>query len=66
MVATRSKGASMDKDSNAADPPGPPEEIGNELEQQVPPSTAGSERATLLPTVASERISIHDAEAYGA
>lgn len=66
MVAMRSKGASMDKDSNAADPPGPPEEIGNGLEQQVPPSTAGGEQATLLPTVASERIGIYDAKVYGA
>lgn len=56
----------MDKDSNAADPPGPPEEIGNGLEQQVPPSTAGGEQATLLPTVASERIGIYDAKVYGA
>lgn len=54
MVVTRSKGASMDKDSNADDPPGSLETIGNGPERQAPPGVAGGEQQTLLPTVASE------------
>lgn len=54
MVVTRSKGASMDKDGNADDPPGHPETIGNGLETQAPPGMTGGEQATLLPTVANE------------
>ncbi|KAH9360786.1 hypothetical protein HPB48_018241 [Haemaphysalis longicornis] len=55
MVVTRSKGASMDKDSNADDPPGPLETIGNGPERKAPPGVAGGEQETLLPTVASDQ-----------